>query len=54
MHRPANVDETEKLKSLMREIINNTHGLPIIFPIHPRTAKIFTDLGIAADNPENC
>ena len=50
MHRPANVDETEKLKSLMREIINNTHGLPIIFPIHPRTAKIFTDLGIAADN----
>jgi UDP-N-acetylglucosamine 2-epimerase (non-hydrolysing) len=50
MHRPANVDESEKLKALMSEIVNNVHGLPIIFPIHPRTAKIFTDLGIQADN----
>lgn len=50
MHRPANVDEAEKLKALMSEIVNNVHGLPIIFPIHPRTAKIFTDLGILADN----
>jgi len=50
MHRPANVDEAEKLKALMDEIVNNVHGLPIIFPIHPRTAKIFTDLGIMADN----
>lgn len=50
MHRPANVDEAEKLKALMSEIVNNVHGLPIIFPIHPRTAKIFTDLGIKADN----
>ncbi|GHT58909.1 UDP-N-acetyl glucosamine 2-epimerase [Bacteroidia bacterium] len=50
MHRPANVDEAEKLQQLMNEIINNVQGLPIIFPIHPRTAKIFSDLGIAADN----
>ena len=50
MHRPANVDEAEKLKALMSEIVNNVQGLPIIFPIHPRTAKIFTDLGIKADN----
>lgn len=50
MHRPANVDEAEKLKSLMHEIVSNTHGLPIVFPIHPRTAKIFSDLGIEANN----
>ncbi|MFA6200238.1 MAG: UDP-N-acetylglucosamine 2-epimerase (non-hydrolyzing) [Bacteroidales bacterium] len=50
MHRPANVDEAEKLKALMSEIVNNVQGLPIIFPIHPRTAKIFIDLGIKADN----
>lgn len=50
MHRPSNVDEAEKLKNTMQEIVNNVHGLPIIFPIHPRTAKIFSDLGIAADN----
>ena len=48
MHRPANVDEANKLKLLMSEIVNNTNDLPIIFPIHPRTAKIFSDLGIAA------
>ena len=50
LHRPANVDEAEKLKQLMSEIVNNVENLPIIFPIHPRTAKIFTDLGIQSDN----
>ena len=50
MHRPANVDETKKLKEMMTEIVNNVKGLPILFPIHPRTAKIFNDLGINADN----
>lgn len=50
MHRPANVDEAEKLKWLMNEIVTHTHGLPIVFPIHPRTAKIFRELGIKADN----
>lgn len=50
LHRPANVDETEKLTATMHEIISNSHGLPIIFPIHPRTAKVFFDSGIAADN----
>jgi UDP-N-acetylglucosamine 2-epimerase (non-hydrolysing) len=50
LHRPANVDEAEKLKRTMDEIVSNVHGLPIIFPIHPRTAKIFKDLGIEADN----
>lgn len=50
LHRPANVDESEKLKALMSEIVNNVHDLPIIFPIHPRTAKIFSELGIQASN----
>lgn len=44
MHRPANVDEEVHLKTLMEQIITNLHGLPIIFPIHPRTAKIFYNL----------
>jgi UDP-N-acetylglucosamine 2-epimerase (non-hydrolysing) len=50
MHRPANVDEANKLNLLMDEILNNTNGLPIVFPIHPRTAKIFADLGITNPN----
>ncbi|MBQ2291963.1 MAG: UDP-N-acetylglucosamine 2-epimerase, partial [Paludibacteraceae bacterium] len=44
MHRPANVDEQAHLKALMEQIITNVHGLPIIFPIHPRTAKLFYNL----------
>ncbi len=50
LHRPANVDGAEKLRALIAEITNNAQGLPIIFPVHPRTAKIFKDLGIEAPN----
>ncbi len=50
LHRPNNVDEAEKLRALMNEIVGNVHGLPIIFPIHPRTAAVFADLGIATPN----
>jgi UDP-N-acetylglucosamine 2-epimerase (non-hydrolysing) len=46
LHRPANVDEEEKLKELLDEIINNSDGLPLIFPVHPRTAKILQSLNI--------
>jgi UDP-N-acetylglucosamine 2-epimerase (non-hydrolysing) len=46
LHRPANVDEEEKLKDLMKEIVDNSHDLPLIFPVHPRTAKILDHLEI--------
>ena len=39
MHRPANVDEENHLRETMEQIVSNVHGLPVIFPIHPRTAK---------------
>lgn len=47
LHRPANVDEEGKLKSLLNEIVNNTKALPLVFPVHPRTAKILNQLGIS-------
>ena len=50
MHRPANVDEAGKLKRTLDEIVSNVEGLPVLFPIHPRTAKIFKELGIEAEN----
>ena len=50
LHRPANVDEEQQLKSLMDEIIVNSHDMPIIFPVHPRTAKILKNLDIDAPN----
>lgn len=47
LHRPANVDEESQLKMMIDEIINNTRDLPLIFPVHPRTAKILERLEIA-------
>lgn len=44
MHRPANVDEETHLKALMEQILISVHNEPVIFPIHPRTAKIFYNL----------
>ena len=44
MHRPANVDEENHLRAMMEQIIDNVHNLPVIFPIHPRTAKLFYGL----------
>lgn len=50
LHRPANVDAPLKLKKIVETIINNVQDIPVIFPIHPRTAKIFNSLGIHAGN----
>lgn len=46
LHRPANVDEETKLKELLDEICAHTQDLPLIFPVHPRTAGILKKLGI--------
>ena len=47
LHRPANVDEGEKLQELMSEIVNHSHEVPLVFPVHPRTAKILEGLGVS-------
>lgn len=39
LHRPANVDNAEQLLALMRAITDNCRGLPILFPVHPRTRQ---------------
>ena len=46
LHRPANVDEEGKLKELIDEIIAHSNNLPLVFPVHPRTAKILQSIGI--------
>ncbi|PXX25044.1 non-hydrolyzing UDP-N-acetylglucosamine 2-epimerase [Arenibacter sp. ARW7G5Y1] len=47
LHRPANVDQEAQLKALIDEIIAHTQDLPLIFPVHPRTAKILKNIGIS-------
>jgi UDP-N-acetylglucosamine 2-epimerase (non-hydrolysing) len=45
LHRPGNVDEKDNLKLLLDELILHSRNLPLVFPVHPRTAKILKDLG---------
>jgi len=42
LHRPTNVDNPDTLRAIITEIVTNVHGLPVVFPIHPRTARIFS------------
>jgi UDP-N-acetylglucosamine 2-epimerase (non-hydrolysing) len=39
LHRPSNVDNPETLKGIMSAIRTFASGLPVFFPIHPRTRK---------------
>ncbi len=50
LHRPANVDEQNKLKNLISEIIHNSNNLPVIFPVHPRTEKVLKTAGVDHKN----
>jgi UDP-N-acetylglucosamine 2-epimerase (non-hydrolysing) len=50
LHRPSNVDDGENLKQVLNEIIHNVYGFPVLFPIHPRTAKVVANLGIESPN----
>jgi len=47
LHRPANVDEASQLKGMLDEIVANTKELPLVFPVHPRTAKILKELNVS-------
>jgi len=42
MHRPSNVDDPDKFARWM-EVLDQS-GLPIVFPVHPRTRKNFSNL----------
>ena len=46
LHRPANVDGEKQLLALLEAISAGTEGLPVVFPLHPRTAKNLQQLGV--------
>jgi UDP-N-acetylglucosamine 2-epimerase (non-hydrolysing) len=52
LHRPSNVDGYEKLRNLLSIISKNAIGKKIVFPMHPRTRKMFDQLDIRFDNLE--
>jgi UDP-N-acetylglucosamine 2-epimerase (non-hydrolysing) len=39
LHRPNNVDDPARLAALLAAIGGGSRGLPVVFPVHPRTAK---------------
>jgi UDP-N-acetylglucosamine 2-epimerase (non-hydrolysing) len=46
LHRPSNVDSTEKLAELLGAIDAIAAQIPVIFPVHPRTQQRLTQAGI--------
>jgi UDP-N-acetylglucosamine 2-epimerase (non-hydrolysing) len=50
LHRPANVDGAVELAKLLEAILEGTRGMPVVFPVHPRTAKTLQSLGPLPDN----
>jgi len=50
LHRPANVDEENNLRSLIHELVSNSKGIKIIFPAHPRTKSKLDKLGVDHQN----
>lgn len=44
LHRPANVDAEGAFAKLLCAIGEGTRGLPVVFPVHPRTAKTLESL----------
>ena len=46
LHRPNNVDDQKNLKRLLTAIIKGSRNQPIVFPVHPRTAKILGKMGM--------
>lgn len=50
LHRPANVDDPAQLRGLLQAMIQSAREAPVIFPVHPRTARNLESLGMQAPN----
>ena len=49
LHRPSNVDGYENLRKLLSLINDNVGDKRVVFPMHPRTKKMFDQLKISFD-----
>ena len=49
LHRASNVDETDKLRALLATLGEIAERVPLIFPVHPRTQKHISAMGIAGN-----
>lgn len=44
LHRPANVDGADGFARLLAAIGTGARGMPVVFPVHPRTARTIREL----------
>jgi len=44
LHRPSNVDDGTGLEAILRALAEAARGLPVVFPVHPRTVGILSEL----------
>ena len=57
LHRPANVDDPASFARLLDAVCAGARGLPVVFPVHPRTARTLAALpgsrpGLLAVEPQ--
>ena len=50
LHRPSNVDDPQKLRSILQSISLSAGSLPVVFPVHPRTRKILNEIELDLPN----
>jgi UDP-N-acetylglucosamine 2-epimerase (non-hydrolysing) len=48
LHRPANVDDSCTLKSILSSLVEVSRDLAVVFPAHPRTRQRIADFGLNA------
>jgi UDP-N-acetylglucosamine 2-epimerase (non-hydrolysing) len=47
LHRPSNVEDRDSLAAMLDAILEGTAGLPVVFPVHPRTRARIEEFGLA-------
>jgi len=50
LHRPSNVDDDATLRSILEAVREVSRRLPVLFPVHPRTAQRIAGLGFQSDD----
>ena len=50
LHRPTNVDDETKLRTILEAVLSGTRNRRVVFPVHPRTAKILARLHLHSDH----
>jgi UDP-N-acetylglucosamine 2-epimerase (non-hydrolysing) len=54
LHRPAAVDDPATLRALFAMLETLARDVPVVFPVHPRTAKRLADAGLRSDRVRVC